>query len=65
MGNPAGVRKKKREKRRKRFEERLGPGVYFPKELREQINAEIAKGLEEQQAKNEAAKKMEDAPPTT
>ena len=52
MGNPAGVRKKKREKRRKRFEERLGPGAYLPKELREQVNAQIAKGIAEQQAKN-------------
>ena len=43
MGNPAGVRKKKREKRRLKFEARLGPAAYFPKEIREQVNAEIAK----------------------
>ena len=43
MGNPAGVKKKKREKRRKKFEERLGPATYLPKAVREQINAEIAK----------------------
>jgi hypothetical protein len=43
MGNPAGVRKKKREKRRKKFELRLGPAAYYPKEIREQVNAELAK----------------------
>ncbi len=43
MGNPAGVRKKKREKRRKRFEARVGPGAYLPKELREQLHTELAK----------------------
>jgi hypothetical protein len=40
MGNPAGVKKKKREKRRKRFEDRLGGLAYIPKELREKILAE-------------------------
>ena len=39
MGNPAGVRKKKREKRRKAFETRLGGLAYVPKDLREQILA--------------------------
>ncbi len=43
MGNPAGVRKKKREKRRLKYESRLGAGVYLPKDVREQVNAEIAK----------------------
>jgi hypothetical protein len=40
MGNPAGVKKKKREKRRKRFEARVGPGAYLPKEVREQARKE-------------------------
>ena len=43
MGNPAGVLKKKREKRRKKFEERLGPAAYLPKEIRDRIDAELAK----------------------
>ncbi len=38
MGNPAGVRRKKREKRRAKFEQRLGgPLAYIPKEEREAI----------------------------
>ena len=43
MGNPAGVKKKKREKRRKRFEARVGPGTYLPKEQREQLHKELEK----------------------
>ncbi|MCI0703910.1 MAG: hypothetical protein L0241_22865 [Planctomycetia bacterium] len=43
MGNPASVKRKASEKRRKRYEQRLGPGVYLPKEEREQVNAEVAK----------------------
>ena len=45
MGNPASVTRKKTEKRRKRYEDRLGPGVYLPKEQREQLNAEMVKVL--------------------
>lgn len=56
MGNPAGVEKKKREKRRAKFEARLGPAAYLPKEIREQVNAEIAKA--EAAAKAEKAKKV-------
>lgn len=56
MGNPAGVRKKKREKRRMKFEQRLGPAAYYPKEVRDEVNAEIAKAVAE-----EAAKKAEKA----
>ena len=38
MGNPAGVRRKKREKRRAKFEQRLGgPLAYIPKADREEI----------------------------
>lgn len=54
MGNPASVIRKKTEKRRKRFEERLGPGAYLPKAEREALNAEVAK-----QAAAEAARKAE------
>ena len=44
MGNPAGVRRKKKEKRRKKFEERLGgPLAYVSKEVREEIKALAAK----------------------
>ena len=45
MGNPAGVRRKKKEKRRKAFEARLGGPVlaYVSKEVREHALAEIAK----------------------
>lgn len=40
MGNPAGVKKKKREKRRKRFEDRLSGLAYVPKDVRERILAD-------------------------
>ena len=46
MGNPAMVKRKKSEKRRKKYEQRLGPGAYLPKEEREQFNAEYAKAVE-------------------
>jgi hypothetical protein len=38
MGNPAGVKRKKREKRRAKFEQRLGgPLAYIPKADRDTI----------------------------
>jgi hypothetical protein len=43
MGNPATVKRKKTEKRRKKYEQRLGPGVYLPKEERLKFNAEVEK----------------------
>ncbi len=43
MGNPAGDKKKKKAKRRKKFESRLGPATYLPKDIRDQINSELAK----------------------
>ena len=45
MGNPAGVRRKKKEKRRARFEKRLGGPVlaYIPKADREEILKQAAK----------------------
>lgn len=43
MGNPASVIRKRTEKRRKKYETRLGPGVYLPKEQRLAVNAEVAK----------------------
>jgi hypothetical protein len=43
MGNPAGDKKKLKEKRRKRHEERLGPGAYLPREERAKLHAELEK----------------------
>jgi hypothetical protein len=44
MGNPAGVKKKKREKRRNKFEQRLGgPLAYIPKADREAILKQAVK----------------------
>lgn len=43
MGNPASVTRKKTEKRRKKYEDRLGPGVYLPKDDRLKVNAEAKK----------------------
>ncbi|HEY1188937.1 MAG TPA: hypothetical protein VGE74_14880 [Gemmata sp.] len=43
MGNPASDKRKATEKRRKRYEARLGPGVYLPKAERLEVNAEMAK----------------------
>ncbi len=37
MGNPAGMRRKKSEKRRAKFEKRLGAMAYIPKDIQEQI----------------------------
>ena len=54
MGNPAMVRVKKTEKRRKKFEQRLGPGAYLPKADREKLNKHL-----EEQAKVETARKAE------
>jgi hypothetical protein len=57
MGNPASVLRKAREKRRKRFEERLGPGAYLPKEDREKLNAALEQAaVEETKEKAERAK---------
>lgn len=57
MGNPASVKRKKTEKRRKKYEERLGPGAYLPKAEREKVNASVAKLVADQKAASEAAKK--------
>ena len=44
MGNPAGMKRKKSEKRRKKFETRLGgPLAYVPKAVREQVLKAAAK----------------------
>ena len=70
MGNPAMVRRKKTERRRKKYEQRLGPGVYLPKDERLKFNAEVEKAAaaalkekaERQKAKKEkpkAAKEQE------
>ncbi len=63
MGNPASVLRKKSEKRRKKYELRLGPGVYLPKEDRLRVNAEVvelSKAIEQAKAEKKAAAK---APP--
>jgi len=79
MGNPASATRKKTEKRRKKYEERLGPGVYLPKEQRLQLNAEmekfaaaekerlakVKKAREERRAKKAAEKKAKPAPAPT
>lgn len=57
MGNPASDKRKKTEKRRKRYEMRLGPGVYLPKEDREAVNAEVKKIEAEEKTRAEQTKK--------
>ena len=56
MGNPASVKRKKTEKRRKRYEQRLGPGVYLPKDERLALNAEMQKFAVEEKARHEKLK---------
>ena len=53
MGNPAGDKRKLKEKRRLRQEARLGPGAYLPKDQRAELQAAIKKGEELTKAKNE------------
>jgi len=45
MGNPAMVKRKNSEKRRKKYEQRLGPGVYMPKDERLVFNAAAEKAI--------------------
>lgn len=68
MGNPAMDKKKKTERRRKKYERRLGPGVYLPKEERLKFNAEVEKAAaeakkarEEKLAKKQQAKQAKAA----
>lgn len=56
MGNPASVKRKATEKRRKKYEQRLGPGVYLPKAEREAVNAAVEKHLAEKKATGAAAR---------
>lgn len=68
MGNPAMVKRKKSERRRKKYEQRLGPGVYLPKDERLQFNAEFEKAaaaaLKEKTAYDKAKKeKKKEKPP--
>jgi hypothetical protein len=56
MGNPASVIRKKTEKRRKKYEQRLGPGVYLPKDQRLIVNEAVKKHEAEVKAKSEKAK---------
>jgi DNA-binding helix-hairpin-helix protein with protein kinase domain len=57
VGNPATVKRKATEKRRKKYEARLGPGVYLPKAEREKVNAAVEQHLAEKKKSSEAAKK--------
>jgi len=60
MGNPASVTRKKTEKRRKKYEQRLGPGAYLPREEREKLNVELEKlAAAEQKRKAELKKAKE------
>ena len=61
MGNPATDKRKLTEKRRKRYEDRLGPGAYLPKEQREQLNVELEKMAVVEKARVEQVKKDRDA----
>ena len=64
MGNPASVKRKLTEKRRKRHEERLGVGAYLPKEERAKLQAALEKiAAEEEKAQKAraAARKAEQA----
>ncbi|MBM3979557.1 MAG: hypothetical protein FJ304_04605 [Planctomycetes bacterium] len=70
MGNPASVIRKKTEKRRKKYETRLGAGAYLPKEQRLAVNAEVAKleaaakvESEKHKAERAAKKKAKKAAP--
>ena len=66
MGNPAMVKRKKSERRRKKYELRLGPGVYLPKEERLKFNAEVEKAaaaaLKEKAAREKAKKEKKKEP---
>ncbi len=61
MGNPASVTRKKTEKRRKKYEDRLGPGVYLPKDERLKVNAEMEKFAAAEKVRLEKAKKDREA----
>jgi hypothetical protein len=57
VSHPAAVKRKATEKRRKRYEERLGPGVYLPKDDRLKVNAAVEKHLAEKKATSAASRK--------
>jgi hypothetical protein len=61
MGNPATVKRKKTEKRRKRYEMRLGPGAYLPKDERLALNAELDKLAAAEKTRLEQVKKAAEA----
>lgn len=62
------VKRKATEKRRKKYEQRLGPGAYMPKAEREQFNAVVEKAeaaaLKEKQARDAAKAKAKAAKKT-
>lgn len=58
MGNPAGVRRQKKEKRRAKFEARLGgPLAYLPKDAREEALKVLAEEEKKLAAEANAKKK--------
>jgi hypothetical protein len=57
MGNPASVIRKRTEKRRKKYEERLGPGAYLPKADRLALDAELEKLAAAEKIRLEQVKK--------
>ena len=61
MGNPASVKRKKTEQRRKKYEDRLGPGVYLPKDERLKVNAEMEKFAATEKVRLEKVKKEREA----
>jgi hypothetical protein len=59
VGNPASDKRKLTEKRRKKYEQRLGPGAYLPKEERLKLNEHLEKmaaAAEAEKAKAKAEK---------
>lgn len=64
MGNPAGDKRKLKEKRRMRQEQRLGPGAYLPKDQRAELQAAIKVGEAAVKAANEAKAKQKAAAKT-
>lgn len=58
MGNPAGMKRKKKEKRRAKFEARLGgPLAYLPKDAREEALKVLAEEEKKLAAEAKAKKK--------
>lgn len=61
MGNPAMDKRKKTEKRRKKYELRLGPGAYMPRDERLAYNEEVKKAVAAATAEKAARDKQKKA----